>query len=197
MVVISLLFISEVGCGERLINFSNDFTAAVLLTSMIGTLACCNGDTWSSEIGTVANLFQPRLITTLQKVPIGTNGGVTIVGLLASSFGGLVIGVAFLISMFLFSDVNDTETIWNSQRPVLFLSVFAGTLGSILDSYLGAIFQYSGYCSLRKKVVNLKYKTSEHITGWDVLDNDQVNLFSSLIISVVTPIVGYYLWRDV
>lgn len=194
VVIISILFISEVGYGERVLSFSKDFTAAVLLTGMVGAFACCNGDTWSSEIGTVAAIFQPRLITTFKKVPIGTNGGVTVVGLLASSFGGFVIGAAFLASLILFTDV-DMHELWKTQWPVLILSVYAGTVGSIIDSYLGAIFQCSAYCSLRKKVVSTKHKTATHISGWDALDNDQVNFLSSLIMAVTTPFVGYHLWK--
>lgn len=196
VVILSLLFFSEVGYGERIISFSKDFTASVLLTGIVGSLACCNGDTWSSEIGTVAAIFQPRLITTFQKVPVGTNGGVTIVGLLASAFGGLAIGVAFLASLILFTDIEMYE-LQKTQWPLLVLSIYAGAVGSIVDSYLGAIFQYSGFCSLRKKVVSTKYKTATHITGWDVLDNDQVNLLSSLLMAFTTPIVGYHMWKYV
>ena len=194
LLFISLLFLSEVGYGERVINFSKDFTASCLLTSMLGTLACCNGDTWSSEIGTVAAFMEPRLITTWKKVPTGTNGGVTIVGLLASGFGGIVLGFAFLLSLKLFvgSDNFDMET----QYPVLRLTLFAGLFGSIIDSLLGAFFQYSGYCSLRKKVVSQPSRSTKFIAGSDVFDNDQVNLLSSFIMTLITPIFAYYTWPN-
>eukprot|EP00111_Clytia_hemisphaerica_P016673 TCONS_00049430-protein len=190
--VISLLFLSEVGYGERVINFSRDFTASCLLSSMLGTLACCNGDTWASEIGTVAAFMKPRLITTWKKVPVGTNGGITLVGLCASAFGGLILGFAFLLSLKLFvgSDTFDMETQYHALR----LTFYAGLFGSIVDSLLGAFFQYSGYCSLRKKVVSQPSRTTEFISGSPVFDNDQVNLLSSLIMAVITPIYAYYSW---
>ena len=65
LLFISLLFLSEVGYGERVIDFSKDFTASCLLTSMLGTLACCNGDTWSSEIGTAVSYTHLTLPTIL------------------------------------------------------------------------------------------------------------------------------------
>jgi len=194
LVVIALLFISEVGYGERVINFTKDFTASVLLTSMLGSLACCNGDTWSSEIGTVAAIMQPRLITTWKKVPIGTNGGVTLVGLIASGFGGLVIGLAFLLSLILFMGKENCDI--ETQYPVLKLAFCAGLFGSMVDSLLGALCQYSGYCSLRKKIVSQPSRSTNYISGSDVFDNDQVNFLSSLIMAVLTPIVAYYTWPN-
>lgn len=36
-----------------------------------GALACCNGDTWASELGSVLSFGDPVLITSLQSVPRG------------------------------------------------------------------------------------------------------------------------------
>lgn len=36
-----------------------------------GAFACCNGDTWASEIGTVIGTSDPFLITTKKRVPKG------------------------------------------------------------------------------------------------------------------------------
>ncbi|KAJ1980800.1 hypothetical protein H4R35_000983, partial [Dimargaris xerosporica] len=60
--------------------------------------ACCNGDTWASEVGTLHPAW-PVLITTLRKVPPGTNGGVSSTGLVASTLGGLVIGLSAFLSL--------------------------------------------------------------------------------------------------
>ena len=72
---------------------------------MLGSLGCCAGDTWASELGTVLNISldskqEPRLIThPWRHVPKGTNGGVSLVGLIASFAGGLVVGVAFYLGI--------------------------------------------------------------------------------------------------
>jgi uncharacterized membrane protein len=36
-----------------------------------GALACSNGDTWASELGTVVGQTEPFLITSRQRVPRG------------------------------------------------------------------------------------------------------------------------------
>ena len=72
---------------------------------MLGSLGCCAGDTWASELGTVLNISldskqEPRLITQpWRHVPKGTNGGVSLVGFIASFAGGLVVGVAFYLGI--------------------------------------------------------------------------------------------------
>ena len=72
---------------------------------MLGALGCCAGDTWASELGTVINLSSekrsdPILVTNpWRKVPKGTNGGVSLVGLIASFGGGLAVGAAFYLGI--------------------------------------------------------------------------------------------------
>ena len=73
--------------------------------ALLGGLGCCAGDTWASELGTViSSIFDseagPILITKPWKnVPKGTNGGVSVVGLIASFVGGLVVGLAFYVGV--------------------------------------------------------------------------------------------------
>ena len=73
--------------------------------AVLGALGCCAGDTWASELGTVISLSgekrsDPVLVTNpCRKVPKGTNGGVSLVGLIASFSGGLAVGVAFYLGI--------------------------------------------------------------------------------------------------
>ncbi|KAI4992134.1 protein PGR-like [Hordeum vulgare subsp. vulgare] len=154
-----------------------------IIGAIIGHYCCCNGDTWSSEIGVLSD-EQPRLVTTLKPVRKGTNGGVTLQGLLAATAGGLTIGLIFVAVGLMTADCSFDMSL--QQLLVIPISAAAGLLGSLIDSFLGATLQFSGYCSVRKKVVSKRGPTVTKISGMTILDNDAVNAVSVLLTSVIT-----------
>ncbi|NWR81192.1 TMM19 protein, partial [Centropus unirufus] len=188
---LAILYLIENGPGEIPIDFSKQYSASWMCLSLLGALACSAGDTWASEIGSVMSKSQPRLITTWEKVPVGTNGGVTLVGLLSSLLGGMVVGIAYFLTQLIF--VTELE-ISAPQWPLIVFGAAAGLLGSIVDSYLGATMQYSGFDESIGMVVNHRTKDSKHVSGKHILDNNAVNLFSSVIIALALPGVARYFW---
>jgi len=116
-------------------------TAAPLVCAcvfaFVGYYACCCGDTWASELG-VLSKTPPRLITTLEVVPAGTNGGISVLGTAASAAGGLFVGVSFFVASLLSTQLSSAP--WLSW--VLPLGVAAGVIGSTIDSLLGATIQF-------------------------------------------------------
>ncbi|XP_065718757.1 transmembrane protein 19 isoform X1 [Patagioenas fasciata] len=188
---LALLYMIENGPGEIPIDFSKEYTASWMCLSLLGALACSAGDTWASEIGSVMSKSKPRLITTWKKVPVGTNGAITLVGLVSSLLGGMAVGIAYFITQLIF--VTDLE-ISAPQWPVIVFGAAAGLLGSIVDSYLGATMQYSGFDENIGMVVNHQTEDSKHISGKPILDNNAVNLFSSIIVALVLPCTALYFW---
>ena len=72
---LSLLYLLDVGSVDLPVDFRSEYRASWLSVAVLGALACCNGDTWASELGSVLTSKDPVLITTLSTVPRGTNGG--------------------------------------------------------------------------------------------------------------------------
>ncbi|XP_072309949.1 transmembrane protein 19 [Eucyclogobius newberryi] len=188
---LALLYMIEVGPGEIPIDFGKQYTASWMCLSLLGALACSSGDTWASEVGPVLSKSKPRLITTWEEVPTGTNGGVTPIGLVASFCGGLAVGAAYFVTQLLF--VDDLH-LADPQWPVLVYGGVAGLLGSMLDSFLGANMQYSGFDSSIGKVVSYESATTRHICGKPILDNNAVNLFSSVLIALILPGLAWGAW---
>ena len=68
---LAVIYMMEIGCVELPVNFSRHYEASWLAIAILGSLACCCGDTFASEFGSVLGVGDPRLITTLHVVPHG------------------------------------------------------------------------------------------------------------------------------
>lgn len=181
--ILVLIVAMETGGQDRCLDSKDSTLLTGLIGGIIGHYSCCNGDTWSSEIGMLSNA-QPRLITTFKKVRKGTNGAVSLEGLLAAAAAGLAIGLTFVIVGWLTVPCS-TDVTWR-QLLVVPIATFAGLFGSLVDSLLGATLQFSGYCTLRKKVVGRRTPTVVVISGVELLDNNAVNAVSVLITTLLT-----------
>jgi uncharacterized membrane protein len=128
----------------------------VLPIGIIANYAAVAADTFSSELG-ILSTHEPRLITspTLRRVPRGTNGGVTIWGLFAGFLGSLiVVTTALFFTPFcpVYRGADHVApsgleggTAWGANEKLVLaigLTIW-GTLGSVLDSILGGLFQQS------------------------------------------------------
>ena len=96
----------------------------IFLFAFTGSIATAMSDTLSSEIGGVFD--DPRLITTLERVDPGTDGGVTWQGEIAGVVGAAIVAA---IAVALFDGVGLAGGI---------VIALAGTGGMTMDSLLGA-----------------------------------------------------------
>ncbi|XP_029338569.1 transmembrane protein 19 isoform X4 [Mus caroli] len=188
---LALLYMIENGPGEMPIDFSKQHTASWMCLSLLAALASSAGDTWASEVAPVLSKSSPRLITTWEKVPVGTNGGVTAVGLASSLLGGTFVGLAYFLTQLVF--VNDLD-ISAPQWPIIAFGGVAGLFGSLVDSFLGATMQFSGLDERTGLVVNSPTQETKHIAGKPILDNNAVNLFSSVLVALLLPTAASGFW---
>lgn len=188
---LALLYMIENGPGEMPIDFSKQHTASWMCLSLLAALASSAGDTWASEVAPVLSKSSPRLITTWEKVPVGTNGGVTAVGLASSLLGGTFVGLAYFLTQLVF--VNDLD-ISAPQWPIIAFGGVAGLFGSLVDSFLGATMQFSGLDERTGLVVSSPTQETKHIAGKPILDNNAVNLFSSVLVALLLPTAASGFW---
>ncbi|KDP32330.1 hypothetical protein JCGZ_13255 [Jatropha curcas] len=179
------------GWEDKCLDTKESTLVVSLFGGIIGHYSCCNGDTWSSELGVLSDA-QPRLITTFKPVRRGTNGGVTIAGLVAAAAAGSVVGLTFVLIGFFTTKCEYNVAL--KQLLIIPLAAVAGLCGSLIDSILGATLQFSGFCTVRNKVVGKPGPTVKKISGLRILDNNAVNLVSVLLTSLLTSIVCTYIF---
>ena len=178
--------ISSGGSNSSITNATTK-VASTLAVAFLSYFSCCGGDTFASELG-VLSKSKPRLITTFcrKEVEPGTNGGVSLLGVVASIFGGLVAASGWALGAYITSGVR-TEILY-----ALIIGAFGGFFGSFVDSVLGATVQYSGYCCEREKVVSKPGPTVTKISGLEILSNSGVNVLSASFIAVAFGALYYY-----
>lgn len=127
------------------------FNARAAMAAMIAAMAEATADTVSSELGQVLG-GEPILITTLRRVPTGTDGGISLAGTLS---GCLAAGVVVLIGAMVLP-LSYVEAL---------IALAAGIAGLFVDSVLGAIPERRGW--LNNDAVNaLSTLAAALLAGW-------------------------------
>ncbi|MFP4440442.1 MAG: DUF92 domain-containing protein [Chloroflexaceae bacterium] len=162
----------------------------LLFAAFVGVMATVTADTWATESG-VLSPHQPRLITTGRRVEPGTSGGITLLGTGAAAAGGGFIGLAILGFMIIGQMlVGQPVTVAGWLLPAALLG---GLVGALFDSLLGAtvqaMYRYPGGKETERPV-GRDGTPNAFVRGWRWLDNDLVNLLSSLVGGLVAAIVA-------
>lgn len=159
------------GVAGILVLLWNYFPDNVWYFAFIGSIAAVTADTWATEIG-VFSKIAPRDILTFKRVTPGTSGGVTLLGLSGGIFGSFII-------VFLGSLVTKRYD-QVAQAMVLFVLIIgAGTLGSLIDSIIGATIQAQYQCAtcgkITEKKIHCQTTKTKLISGYNLINNDVVN----------------------
>lgn len=168
------------GAGALLAVLFFVYPKPFTLAAFAGAMATVNADTWATELGVLAKK-PPRLITNWKRVEVGTSGGISVQGTMATVAGAL--SIALFLALFLIVDGSA------NAYQFIFPAVAGGAAGSLFDSFLGATVQVIYYSPKRQKETEKKIDAdgSENIykRGWRWLNNDWVNFISSLFGALV------------
>jgi uncharacterized membrane protein len=156
--------------------------------AFLSYVACCAGHGFSTELASV-RFAKPRLITTWRSVVPGVGGGVTLLSIVASAFGGAFIGMVFS-AVHALSPLLEPLTL--APRCCVITGILAGMLGSCFGSLLGATLMYSGFDSVANKVVSHANSAAvEHVTGIDLLTPTQISFLASGLTSASFAAVAW------
>ena len=162
-----------------------------MFLAAVGALAAVTADTWATELGLLSPT-PPRLITTGEPVPPGTNGGVTTLGLLAAATGAFLIGFVAGVLVLL----GGTYMVLSPGR-LSFVAGVSGFVGALVDSLLGATVQHTRWCPLCDEETERDIHTCGTAThahrGWPWLDNDTVNALASVTGSLMAVLLAFVL----
>lgn len=137
--------------------------ADMLFVAAIGAVATACADTWATEFGTRIG-GKTILITDRKPVKPGTDGGISLAGSFMALLGAVFIGI-----LTIFFDKNF------ATLAVLAI-ILGGFLGSMIDSWLGAVYQTNN-----KRLPNL-------LDSYSNQDNNSVNFIATGIGSILTII---------
>ncbi|GAX91819.1 DUF92 domain-containing protein [Effusibacillus lacus] len=168
--------------------------------AFIGVMATVNADTWATEIGGASKQV-PRSILNWKQVPSGTSGGVTKAGMAASIAGGIFIGLSAWILTVLFPfqvGITIPADSSVSVSSLVLIGLIAGLVGSLTDSLLGASWQTMYQCEVCGRQIERRIhcnRPTRHIRGFTVMNNDTVNLVSSMGGGIIAVWIGWILGK--
>ncbi|MGO4181897.1 hypothetical protein BK120_07230 [Paenibacillus sp. FSL A5-0031] len=163
------------------------------LFAYIGVMAAVNADTWATEIGALSKTA-PRSVTSGKPVTPGTSGGVTPLGSAAALAGAVFIGA---VAALLLAAPQPAEaaagTLGGAAAVYIAAAAAAGLAGAFADSLLGATGQAMYRCRVCGSEIERAAhcgSAAEQVRGFAWLNNDRVNLLSSLFAGVLAWGIG-------
>lgn len=133
--------------------FTSD--SMVFLIAAITAMSFSTADTWGSEVGGNRVKGTTWLFGTFEKVEPGIDGGISLIGTLASLAGAFIIGGIYWL--------------FYQQMPIgyLVIIVTAGFLGSFVDSLIGTYIQGKKLNDRIMTLFNNKIQTFDNnLTNW-------------------------------
>ena len=129
------------------------------------SVATAMADTWATEFGKLSKV-KPISIISLEKVSHGLSGGITLIGIIGSLIGSIIVGLL-------------SNNLIYIEHYLTFGIILCGFFGSIIDSILGDIIQ-SKYITPAGEIIDGPTKDSVLISGYSFVDNNFVNFIATI-----------------
>lgn len=167
-------------------------TDLLLFLAFTGAMAAVTADTWATELGVLSG-EKPHLIIGGDEVEPGTSGAISRLGTVASLAGACLIGLMALALQLAQGRLGGAP--YDARLGLLpLVAALGGLAGSVVDSVLGVTLQATYYCPLCGKETEQPMhrcgRQPIHVRGLHWLDNDWVNLISSVAGALVTAGIG-------
>jgi len=149
-----------------------------LLLAFFSSIAANTSDTLSNEIGVLSE-EDPVLLFSWRRVPAGTSGAISPLGTAAAVLSSLLISF-------------ESYAISGGKTSFLIIPAFCGFLGSIIDSFLGALIQEKRFCPVCGRITESRNHCglpTQHISGIEGFGNCLVNFTASLIAGAVALVI--------
>ena len=134
----------------------------------LAVIAAATADTWASEIGSFS-YTDPFHIIKFTRVPKGTSGAISFFGTFGSVLGATTIALVGLV--------------WNVSLPLIYLIVITGSIGSLVDSFIGGSIQANFQCLKCNNITEKRTHCNSfslHKSGIYFIDNDMVNFLNTV-----------------
>jgi uncharacterized protein (TIGR00297 family) len=142
--------------------------------AFLGAMATANGDTWATELG-VLSRADPVSLLRFRRVPRGTSGAVSGLGLAATAGGALAIGLIAAAA---------PASYLTTPARALMVAFVAGTAGALVDSLMGATIQAGFRCPRCQRDCEAEVHhcgtPAAHVRGLRWFGNDLVNAVATL-----------------
>lgn len=158
------------------------YPSSLFSAMFLGCISTSTADTVATEVGLLSR-GNPKLITNpARSVPPGTSGGVSMLG-----FAGGVLASAAIGLLAVLLHIMDPPSV------ILAVCVAGGSIGTVVDSSLGAAVQRKGYCSVcMKPTESLNHcgKRTRKTGGLPFIENNIVNLLATLAGALVAGAIA-------
>ncbi len=158
------------GIGGALIIINQFHHSELLYTFYVSSLAVFCADTWATEIGTYK---KTKTVSVLNFKPVeqGVSGGISVNGIIGTILGAFIIPLSSLC--------------WVTKNIFIFMLIVtvAGVIGSVADSFLGALVQAQYKCKICGKITEKRFHCSSFsslIRGISWINNDAVNFIAGI-----------------